>query len=58
MVESSDGLLYERDVFGSIPDDDILPYFQELKSCLKKLPKLPNRTRYNGIGIFRLQINV
>jgi hypothetical protein len=28
----------ERDVFTSIPDDDILQYFQELKSRLKKLP--------------------
>ena len=29
----------ERDVFASITNDDILQYFQELKSCLKKLPK-------------------
>jgi hypothetical protein len=28
----------ERDVFASIPDDDILQYFQELKFRLKKLP--------------------
>ena len=55
MVESSDGLLYEQDVFGSIPDDDILQYFQELKSCLKKLPKLPSTC---GMYVaFRLQMH-
>jgi hypothetical protein len=36
----------ERDVFASIPDDDILQHFQELKSRLKKLP---STVRYNGM---------
>jgi hypothetical protein len=36
----------ERDVFASIPDDDILQCFQEWKSRLKKLP---NIVRYNGM---------
>jgi hypothetical protein len=28
----------EREIFASINNDDILHHFQELKSCLKKLP--------------------
>jgi hypothetical protein len=36
----------ERDVFASIPDDDILQYFQELKFHLKKLP---STIHYNGM---------
>ena len=36
----------ERDVFASITNDDILQYFQELKSCLKKLPKLSSTSSY------------
>ena len=36
----------ERDVFASIPDDDTLQHFQELKS---RLNKLPSTTRYNGM---------
>jgi hypothetical protein len=36
----------ERDVFASIPDDDILQCFQEWKSRLKKLPSI---VRYNGM---------
>lgn len=36
----------ELDVFASIPDDDILQHFQELKSCLKKLPSI---IRYNEL---------
>ena len=36
----------ERDVFASITNDDILQYFQELKSRLKKLPKLSSTSSY------------
>jgi hypothetical protein len=36
----------ERDVFASISDDDILQYFQELKSRLKNLP---STIHYNGM---------
>ena len=36
----------ERRAFASIPDDDILQHFQELKS---RLNKLPSTTRYNGM---------
>ena len=36
----------ERDVFASITNDDILQYFQELKSRLKKLPKLSGTSSY------------
>ena len=39
----------EQDVFACIPDGDILQHVQELKSCLKKLPKLPSSTTcYSG----------
>ena len=39
----------EQDVFACIPGGDILQHVQELKSCLKKLPKLPSSTTwYNG----------
>ncbi|RLN40900.1 BTB/POZ and MATH domain-containing protein 1-like [Panicum miliaceum] len=36
----------ERDVFASITNDDILQYFQELKSRLKKLPELSSTSSY------------
>jgi len=39
----------EKDVFACILDDYILQHVQELKSRLKKLPKLPSSTTwYNG----------
>ena len=39
----------EKDVFACILDDYILQHVQELKSCLKKLPKLPSSTTcYSG----------
>jgi hypothetical protein len=39
----------QADVFASILDDNILQKFQELKSRLKKLPKLPSSICYNGM---------
>jgi hypothetical protein len=39
----------EREIFASINNDDILHHFQELKSRLKKLPKLSSNT--NGITL-------
>ena len=39
----------QADVFANILDDDILQKFQELKSRLKKLPKLSSSICYNGM---------
>lgn len=39
----------ERDIFSSIPNDQILYQFQEMKSRMKMLPKQPRTTSVNGI---------
>jgi hypothetical protein len=39
----------ERDIFSSIPNDQILYQFQEMKSRMKMLPKQPRTTSVNGM---------
>jgi hypothetical protein len=39
----------EREIFSSIPNDQILYQFQEMKSRMKMLPKQPRTTSVNGM---------